>query len=115
MKILNISVTNAVINPDRKDFWPNIYSQYMKGLCMSVTNVIIVLHQVDLSQHKQSIHEYVEYACNQYDYKARHHVNLSQHKQSLHEGVWYYCNHWKYKAKSRIILHPIYNQEGIQY
>ena len=87
MNILNMSVTNAVINPDRKDIWPNIYSQYMKGLYVCNQCYYKVLYQVDLSQHKQSIHEYVEYACNQYDYKARHHVNLSQHKQSLHEGV----------------------------
>ena len=54
--------------------------------------------QSNLSNHIQTKHEGVKYACNQCDHQATTKSNISQHIKSKHDGIKYACNQCDHQA-----------------
>ena len=48
-----------------------------------------------LSNHKKSHHEEIQYDCKQCDYKAPNRSSLRNNRKSLHEGIRYNCDQCK--------------------
>ena len=53
------------------------------------------------TNHIQSSHEGVKYACNKCDYQAGQQSHLKSHIQSKHEDVKYACNQCDYQAAQK--------------
>ena len=69
------------------------------------------------NQHKQSIHQGVQYARDQCDYQATKQSHLNVHIQSKHEGVKYACDQCEnqFTERSNLVRHIQSKHEGIKY
>ena len=74
-------------------------------------------HQSNLATPMQSIHESVEYPCNQCDYQTAKKRNLTTHIQSAHEGVKHTCNQCDQQFTHQVTLtrHIQSKHEGVKY
>ena len=54
-----------------------------------------------LSNHKKSHHEEIQYNCKQCDYKATNRSSLRNNRKSLHEGIRYKCDQCKDKLVTK--------------
>ena len=54
-----------------------------------------------LSNHKKSHHEEIQYNCKQCDYKATNRSSLRNNRKSLHEGSRYKCDQCKDKLVTK--------------
>lgn len=71
----------------------------------------------NLSYHKKSKHEGLEYVCDQCGYKSKEKRRLKSHINAIHKGIWYYCDKCNHKTATKIELktHIEGKHEGKRY
>ena len=95
---------------------PNMTSSHIPFQMSSGSQHNVATQQSHLITQQQTLHEGMQYSCDQCDYKSTHKSSLRRHQQSQHVGVRYDCDQCEYKATTQSDLrrHQQTQHDGMQ-